>query len=208
MFPKVNRMLLPQRECHVNCVRGMLDRTYIHVQRVGGRFSALLACKRCPKRNFLDTTQWRWINYGLKFIFLLWHSRVTGDKCPQIASSYVDMLRKVSLITEGPRLREENWIFQQDNAAIHNAHRSKEFFFLMENNNVFFSHPSCSPDLNRIENVWEWMVKTVYKLGSQFETVNAFCAAVFGYWKSIPTTLIQKLIIRFAKTNFWSNSQK
>ena len=46
----------------------------------------------------------------------------------QTAANNTDMLRKASLITEGPRLREESWIFQQDNAAIHNTRKLKEFY--------------------------------------------------------------------------------
>ena len=37
LFPKVNRMLLPYWKCCVSCVGGMLDRSCVHIQRVGGR---------------------------------------------------------------------------------------------------------------------------------------------------------------------------
>lgn len=39
----------------------------------------------------------------------------------QTAAGYVDMLQQTSLLTEGPRLCSNDWIFQQDNTAIHNA---------------------------------------------------------------------------------------
>ena len=67
-------------------------------------------------------------------------------KSHQTTASYIDMLRKASLISESPYLCGENWIFQQENAATHNAHRSEEFF--MENNIQFSGHPPCSLDQN------------------------------------------------------------
>ncbi|RXN06888.1 Transposable element Tc3 transposase [Labeo rohita] len=66
----------------------------------------------------------------------------------QTATGYVDMLQWASFLTEGPRLCGNDWVFQQDNAAVHNAHLTKE------NNVPLLDHPACSPDLNPIENVW------------------------------------------------------
>ena len=48
----------------------------------------------------------------------------------QTAAVYIDILRMASLITECPLPREENRIFQQDNATIHNARRVKKFVFV------------------------------------------------------------------------------
>uniref|UniRef100_A0A3Q0QWR4 Tc1-like transposase DDE domain-containing protein n=1 Tax=Amphilophus citrinellus TaxID=61819 RepID=A0A3Q0QWR4_AMPCI len=39
----------------------------------------------------------------------------------QTAAGYVEMLQRASLMTEGPRLCGNDWVFQQDNAAVHNA---------------------------------------------------------------------------------------
>ena len=44
----------------------------------------------------------------------------------QNAAVYIAMLERLSLFTEDARLREEDWIFQQDNIAIHTAPRSKD----------------------------------------------------------------------------------
>uniref|UniRef100_A0A3P8S9W1 Tc1-like transposase DDE domain-containing protein n=1 Tax=Amphiprion percula TaxID=161767 RepID=A0A3P8S9W1_AMPPE len=68
-----------------------------------------------------------------------------------------NMLQRASLMTEGPRLCGNSWVFQQDNAAVHNARLTKDFF--TENNITLLDHPTCSPDLNPIENIWGWMTK-------------------------------------------------
>ena len=58
------------------------------------------------------------------------------------------MLSDLSLVQDGCRLCGEEWIFQQDNAAIHNASIRKKH--LLEQK-IRLDHPACSPDLNPIE---------------------------------------------------------
>uniref|UniRef100_A0A8C4EK91 Tc1-like transposase DDE domain-containing protein n=1 Tax=Dicentrarchus labrax TaxID=13489 RepID=A0A8C4EK91_DICLA len=70
----------------------------------------------------------------------------------QTAAGYVEMLQWASLLTEGPRLCGDDWVFQQDNAAVHNARLTKDFF--QENNVTLLDHPACSLDLNPIENLY------------------------------------------------------
>uniref|UniRef100_A0A096M5I5 Tc1-like transposase DDE domain-containing protein n=1 Tax=Poecilia formosa TaxID=48698 RepID=A0A096M5I5_POEFO len=106
----------------------------------------------------------------------------------QTAAAYVEMLQRASLMTEGPRLCDNDWVFQQDNAAVHNAHLTKEFF--QENNITLLDHPACSPDLNLIENIWGWKFT---KNGHQFQTVDAFREAIFNTWSNVPTSLLETL---------------
>uniref|UniRef100_A0A3B3XGH3 SRCR domain-containing protein n=1 Tax=Poecilia mexicana TaxID=48701 RepID=A0A3B3XGH3_9TELE len=42
------------------------------------------------------------------------------------AAGYVEMLQRASLMTEGPRLCGNDWVFQQDNAAVHNVCLTKD----------------------------------------------------------------------------------
>uniref|UniRef100_A0A3Q4I5Z6 Tc1-like transposase DDE domain-containing protein n=1 Tax=Neolamprologus brichardi TaxID=32507 RepID=A0A3Q4I5Z6_NEOBR len=61
----------------------------------------------------------------------------------QTAADYVQMLQRAFLMTEGPRLCGNDWVFQQDNATVHNARRTREFF--QENNITLLDHPGlCS----------------------------------------------------------------
>ncbi|KAL1248912.1 hypothetical protein QQF64_022230 [Cirrhinus molitorella] len=69
----------------------------------------------------------------------------------QTAAGYVNMLQPASLLTEAPCLCRNDWAFQQDNAAVHNNHLTKDFF--QENHIALL----CSPDLNHTENIWGWM---------------------------------------------------
>uniref|UniRef100_A0A3B4XWE3 Tc1-like transposase DDE domain-containing protein n=1 Tax=Seriola lalandi dorsalis TaxID=1841481 RepID=A0A3B4XWE3_SERLL len=78
----------------------------------------------------------------------------------QTAAGYVEMLQRATFMTEGPRLCGNDWVFQQDNATIHSARLTKNFF--QENNITLLDHPVCSPDLNPIENIWGWMAREVY----------------------------------------------
>ena len=46
----------------------------------------------------------------------------------QNAAGYIGILEPSSHVTKGARLCGEDWIFQQDHAAIHTAYRSKYLF--------------------------------------------------------------------------------
>uniref|UniRef100_A0A3P8P6V3 Tc1-like transposase DDE domain-containing protein n=1 Tax=Astatotilapia calliptera TaxID=8154 RepID=A0A3P8P6V3_ASTCA len=72
-------------------------------------------------------------------------------------------MQGASLMTEGPRLCGYDWVFQQENATVHNAQRTRVFF--QENNITLLDPPACSPDLNSVENLWGLMAKEVYKNG-------------------------------------------
>uniref|UniRef100_A0A673AR33 Tc1-like transposase DDE domain-containing protein n=1 Tax=Sphaeramia orbicularis TaxID=375764 RepID=A0A673AR33_9TELE len=58
----------------------------------------------------------------------------------QTAAGYVQMLQRASLMTEGPRLCGNSWVFQQDNAAVHNA---PYFSLLVVFNKLLFQSAFC-----------------------------------------------------------------
>uniref|UniRef100_A0A3Q3C6F3 Secreted protein n=1 Tax=Haplochromis burtoni TaxID=8153 RepID=A0A3Q3C6F3_HAPBU len=63
------------------------------------------------------------------------------------------------LMTQGPRLCGNDWVFQQINAILHNACRRRDFF--QENKITLLDYTVCSPDLNPTENLWGWMTREV-----------------------------------------------
>ena len=71
------------------------------------------------------------------------------------------MLNDLSLTQEGHPLCREEWIFQQDNVAIHNASIAKKY--LLEQKIRLLDDPACSPDLNPRENLWGLIVAKVYE---------------------------------------------
>ena len=103
------------------------------------------------------------------------------------------MLKRSSLFTEGARLCGEDWIFQQDNAAIHTTRRSKNIFWA--NDIVFFS---SSLNLNPFENLWGWIERGVYKNGTQFETV---CFPP-SFVHLLVNNLLQTLVLSMPQRNF------
>uniref|UniRef100_A0A3B5BJS6 Tc1-like transposase DDE domain-containing protein n=1 Tax=Stegastes partitus TaxID=144197 RepID=A0A3B5BJS6_9TELE len=107
------------------------------------------------------------------------------------------MLQRASLMTEDPRLCGNDWVFQQDNAPIHNARLTKTFF--QDNNITLLDHPACSPDLNPVENIWGWMAREVCKNGHQFQTGDGLREAIFTTWNNIPSRLLETLVSSMPK---------
>lgn len=60
---------------------------------------------------------------------------------------------RATLLTKGHRLCGNDWILQQDNAEIHNTHKTKNF--AIANNVIILDHPLYSSDLNSTENILE-----------------------------------------------------
>ena len=110
----------------------------------------------------------------------------------QTAAGYVNMLQNASMMTEGPRLCGDGWLFQQDNAAIHRARHT--LTFLQENRVNLLRQSECSPEMNPIENIWGQMARDVYRNGKQYLTKNELHEAIFRSWSNIPKELIETLI--------------
>ena len=80
------------------------------------------------------------------------------------------MLNGLSLAQEGHCLCGKEWIFQQDNATIHNASITRKY--LLEQRIRLLDHPACPPDLNHMENLWGLMVAKVHVGGWQYSAIS------------------------------------
>jgi transposase len=107
------------------------------------------------------------------------------------ASGYQTMLEEY-LLPKGVEIGGQNWMFQQDNASIHNAKSTKEWF--TSRNVEVMKWPARSPDLNPIENLWGILVRRVYADGRQFETVGDLKASIQEEWTKIEAEVLEKLI--------------
>lgn len=84
------------------------------------------------------------------------------------------------------------WTYQQDNAAIHTSRLTRAWF--QQHGINVLDWPSCSPDINPIENVWGILARRVYSENRQFQTIPELRAAVMEAWHHITHDTQRKLI--------------
>lgn len=82
--------------------------------------------------------------------------------------------------------------FQQDNASIHTASATREFF--EEHNVKVMTWPALSPDLNPIENLWGIMSRMIYANGRQFDTVEELKEAISAAWSQVDQSTLINLV--------------
>lgn len=95
------------------------------------------------------------------------------------------------------RIANEDFIFQQDNAAIHTAEIVKKYF--LAKNIPVLDWPACSPDLNIIENCWGKLVQAVYKENRQFQNISDLKKCLREEWNNLSQDYIRKLYKSLSK---------
>lgn len=146
------------------------------------------------KRNFGGGSLMLWAGFSMQ-------GRTHLIKCDGRMNSqkYINML-DTELINFTDEKMDGDFIFQQDNAAIHVSRQSRAWFEEMEID--LLDWPACSPDLNPIENLWGILARRVYGNGRQYGSVNELYVAVCTAWREIPQTVIDNLINSMPKRVF------
>ncbi|RWS09069.1 Transposable element Tc3 transposase-like protein [Dinothrombium tinctorium] len=91
------------------------------------------------------------------------------------ASKYQDLLGDY-LLPDGPVIGGEEWLFQQDNAAIYRAASTMSWFTTKRGR--ILPWPSRSPDLNPIKNVLGILCRTVYANGRPHSSKDELKTAI------------------------------
>lgn len=80
--------------------------------------------------------------------------------------------------------KDNDYVFQQDNAPCHRAKNTIKWF--AKNNVETMNWPALSPDLNPVENIWSDMSKIVYSNGRQYNSLQDLNTAILLAWALIP----------------------
>ncbi|RCN48225.1 hypothetical protein ANCCAN_05771 [Ancylostoma caninum] len=107
------------------------------------------------------------------------------------SSEYQEVLRTRLLpFLRGARRR--SLVFQQDNAAVHVSHSTRSW--LQEHRIQALDWPACSPDCNKVEEMWGIIVRQVYRNNKQYNTVESLKTAILEAWDQIDDAIVAKLV--------------
>lgn len=126
---------------------------------------------------------WLAVGYGGRTSLVFLNGR-------QNHKDYIRLLES-ELLPYGTELGGEDWIFQQDGAAIHTANGVKHWF--RRNKVRVLPWPAKSPDLNIVENIWATLVHRVYSGGKQYESVVELRNRLNYVWDNFCQSEIQAL---------------
>jgi transposase len=106
------------------------------------------------------------------------------------AKEYVKCLKETLIDKMDNLYGTSNWRLMQDNARVHTASYTKEFF--IKNDIKVINHPPYSPDLNPIEKIWAYLKKKV--MIKAYNNLDEGIDKVTDEWYKIPNEMIQNLI--------------
>ena len=109
------------------------------------------------------------------------------------SKGYTEML-KDSMLTVASKICGRNFIFQQDNAAIHASKYTMDWF--RKNKVEVMKWPARSPDLNPIENLWGMIARDVYGKGRQYQSIRQLKCAIIRAWNNISVEKIGRASCR------------
>ena len=101
---------------------------------------------------------------------------------------YLEILEN-AMIPSAWSIRGLNYIFMYDKTCCHKAHLITDW---MDKNNVnCTTWPAKSPDLNPIENLWEYLERKLEKLPT---TLSQLWDTINDLWENTPMEIIQNLV--------------
>lgn len=139
-----------------------------------------------PTRNFGGGSLMVWAAFSrtgkLQLVF---------TTCKMTSKDYTQILEQ-SLIPYVRMHSDEDFTFQQDNAAIHTSRFTQQWF---EDHNIdVLDWPARSPDLNPMENLWGILVQRIYYNDQRYDTIDELKAAILMAWENIEKNIIENLV--------------
>lgn len=107
------------------------------------------------------------------------------------AIAYIDILERNLISTLDENHPNGDGVFQQDNAPCHTARSVKKWF--ADNDITWIDNwPAQSPDINPIENLWDYIDRRLRK--STYKNADEMWNAIKSIWESIPIDFLQHLV--------------
>ena len=111
-----------------------------------------------------------------------------------IAIAYNDILDDSVLSTLWQQFGEGSFLFQQDNAPVHNARSIQKWF--VEIGMEELDCPAQSPDLNHIEHLWNELERRQQARPYRPTSVPDLTNALVAEWKQVPAAMFQHLVAK------------
>ena len=101
-------------------------------------------------------------------------------------NGYINILENALIRTCDKLSMPRGWIFQQDNATCHTSRLVKQWF--NDENVTVMNWPAPSPDLNPLENLWDYLHK------KNPHNVKELWTVINEAWNKFPHERLLKLI--------------
>ena len=155
---------------------------------------------KISRRELLNKALWRRISYDLRGHLIVRKALATICQWSTKSSRLCEDTKWFISRTRSVSSMKRRKIFQQDNAAIHNASITNKY--LLEQKIRHLDNPDCSPDLSPIENLWGLIVAKGYEEGIQSSTISELKNTILNAWEKIPPVQFQKLFVSMPSRTF------
>ena len=133
---------------------------------------------------------WWWRNHGLGMLCSCWSWEAAQDRWHNKQGALHKILKYCAISSLKHIFNNEEAIFQHDNAPWHTAKAVIEW--ANKNNLKILDWPGNSPDMNPIENIWDYIQRKIDDC--HFKTKDDLYDKDKEEWKSLPKSYIENLI--------------